>query len=83
MEKALQHIVNRFSNVTKNFGLTISLKETCNGEQEGRDTQGRGHNRMGPTMENERDGTHWDGGAIGWDLQWGTRGMRHNGRGTK
>ena len=28
-EEALQHIVNRFSNAAKNFGLTISLKKTC------------------------------------------------------
>ena len=27
-EKALQHIVNRFSDAAKNFGLTISLKKT-------------------------------------------------------
>ena len=27
-EKALQHIVNRFSEAAKNFGLTISLKKT-------------------------------------------------------
>ena len=27
-ESALQHIVNRFSNAAKNFGLTISLKKT-------------------------------------------------------
>ena len=27
-EEALQHIVNRFSNAAKNFGLTISLKKT-------------------------------------------------------
>ena len=27
-EEALQHIVNRFSDATKNFGLTISLKKT-------------------------------------------------------
>ena len=26
MEEALQHIVNRFSDAAKNFGLTISLK---------------------------------------------------------
>ena len=28
MEEALQHIVNRFSDAAKNFGLTISLKKT-------------------------------------------------------
>ena len=27
-EEALQHIVNRFSDAAKNFGLTISLKKT-------------------------------------------------------
>ena len=27
-EEALQHIVNRFSDATKNVGLTISLKKT-------------------------------------------------------
>ena len=27
-EEALQHIVNRFSDAVKNFGLTISMKET-------------------------------------------------------
>ena len=27
-EEALQHIVNRFSNIAKNFGTTISLKKT-------------------------------------------------------
>ena len=27
-EEAPQHIVNRFSNAAKNFGLTISLKKT-------------------------------------------------------
>ena len=27
-EEGLQHIVNRFSDATKNFGLTISLKKT-------------------------------------------------------
>ena len=27
-EGAIQHIVNRFSDAAKNFGLTISLKET-------------------------------------------------------
>ena len=27
-EKALKHIVNRFSDAAKNFGLTISLKKT-------------------------------------------------------
>ena len=28
MEEARQHIVNRFSDAAKNFGLTISLKKT-------------------------------------------------------
>ena len=28
MEKALRHIVKRFSNAAKSFGLTISLKKT-------------------------------------------------------
>ena len=28
MEEALRDIVNRFSDATKNFGLTISLKKT-------------------------------------------------------
>ena len=28
MEEALQHIVNRFSDAAKNFGLTINLKKT-------------------------------------------------------
>ena len=28
MEEALQHIINHFSDVAKNFGLTISLKKT-------------------------------------------------------
>ena len=28
MKEALQHIVNRFSDAAKNFGLTISLKKT-------------------------------------------------------
>ena len=28
MEEALQHIVKRFSDAAKNFGLTISLKKT-------------------------------------------------------
>ena len=28
MEEALQHIVNRFSDAAKNFGLTISLKKS-------------------------------------------------------
>ena len=27
-EEALQHIVNRFSDAAKNFGLTINLKKT-------------------------------------------------------
>ena len=27
-EETLQHIVNRFSDAAKNFGLTISLKKT-------------------------------------------------------